>query len=438
MSQVNALQTISLKNRIGVILIAVLCAALIISSVIGLRRLTSRSRNYDTTADGLTYLRELSSRDLSAIDATLAAQKKAHEDAEREQRLKELTDGSVDVWSYFTDYVFFGDSRAVGFSYYGFLAESRVIADSGWTIRDLEANLGDIIAMNPSSVYLAFGLNDIGLGYWSTPEEYADEFSTVLQSIKEKLPNASIYVNSILPTTDAAAEEHDDAWKEIPQYNEAIAKICPGLGCTYIDNTALVADHTDMYDLDGIHMIKDFYPLWAANMMLTIYGNGAPAATANKAADDAAATDGETGTDAADAAGTEAAEATGADGLETAGADASGTAGAQYGAGFVDMDGDGIPDENTYGIIDMDGDGIPDEGTGFVDMDGDGIPDEGTYGFIDMDGDGIPDDSSYGFVDMDGDGIPDEGTGFVDMDGDGIPDEGTYGFVDMDGDGIPD
>ena len=432
------MHTISLKNRIGVILIAVLCAALIISSVIGLRRLTSRSRNYDTTADGLTYLRQLSARDLSVIDETLAAQKKEHENAEREQRLKELTDGTVDVWSYFTDYVFFGDSRAVGFSYYGFLSESRVIADSGWTIRDLEENLGDIIAMNPSSVYLAFGLNDIGLGYWATPEEYADEFTTVLQSIKEKLPNASIYVNSILPTTEAAANEHDDAWKEIPEYNKAIAKICPILGCTYIENSDLVAAHTDMYDLDGIHMVKEFYPLWAANMMLTIYGNGAPAVAADGAPD--------SDTDTADIEAADNAEGINEENAEDLSDD------------FVDADGDGIPDEGydaNGGFVDMDGDGIPDEGYdaygGFVDMDGDGIPDEGydAYGgFVDADGDGIPDegyDAYGGFVDMDGDGIPDEGYDaygdFVDMDGDGIPDEGydAYGgFVDMDGDGIPD
>ena len=205
------MHTISLKNRIAAALIGVLCAVLIISSVIGLRRLTSRSRNYDSTADGLTYLRELSARDLSSIDATLAAQKKAHESAERAQRMKELTDGTVDIWSYFTDYVMFGDSRAVGFSYFGFLSESRVIADSGWTIRDLEANLDDIVAMTPSSVYLAFGLNDVGMGYWATPDEYAAEFKTVLETIKERLPNASVYVNSILPTTDEAAAEHDDA-----------------------------------------------------------------------------------------------------------------------------------------------------------------------------------------------------------------------------------
>ena len=261
-------------------MIIALCAVLIISSVIGLRRLTSRSRNYDSTADGLSYLRELSSRDLASIDETLAAQKKAHENAERDQRMRELTDGSVDIWSYFTDYVMFGDSRAVGFSYYGFLSESRVIADSGWTIRDLEANIGDIVAMNPSSVYLSFGLNDVGLGFWSTPEEYAEEFRTVLASIQEKLPNASIYVNSILPTTDAAASEHDDAWKSIPEYNVALADVCRTSGCVFIDNDQLVAEHTDMYDLDGIHMIKDFYPLWAANMMLTIYGGIAPAAPA--------------------------------------------------------------------------------------------------------------------------------------------------------------
>ena len=418
------MHTISLKNRIGVVLIAVLCAALIISSVIGLRRLTSRSRNYDTTADGLTYLRELSSRDLSAIDATLAAQKKAHENAERDQRLKELTDGTVDVWSYFTDYVFFGDSRAVGFSYYGFLSESRVIADSGWTIRDLEANLGEIVSMNPSSVYLAFGLNDIGLGFWNTPEEYAEEFKTVLASIKEKLPNASIYVNSILPTTDAAAAEHDDAWKQIPEYNKALSKACLETGHTFIDNDPLVADHTDMYDLDGIHMIKEFYPLWAANMMLTIYSGGVPLSPGSGAEGTGDSTEGtgdsaeaseadmdqtaETAEANAAATGTEGAEidgTAGTDGTET------GVAAGTETAGFVDADGDGIPDEGTSGFVDMDGDGIPDDQSyGFVDMDGDGIPDDQSYGFVDMDGDGIPDDQSYGFVDMDGDGIPDEGT----------------------------
>ena len=290
------MHTISLKNRIAAALIGVLCAVLIISSVIGLRRLTSRSRNYDTTADGLTYLRELSSRDLSSIDATLAAQKKAHESAERAQRMKELTDGTVDIWSYFTDYVMFGDSRAVGFSYFGFLSENRVIADSGWTIRDLEANLNDIVAMNPSSVYLAFGLNDVGMGYWATPDDYAAEFKTVLETIKERLPNASIYVNSILPTTEEAAAEHDDAWRSIPEYSAAVATACYQSGCVFIDNDELVAQHTDMFDQDGIHMVRDFYPLWAANMMLTIYGSGTPLTSSGnsddtESADDAAAAD---------------------------------------------------------------------------------------------------------------------------------------------------
>ena len=281
------MHTISLKNRIALALIIALCAFLIIASVIGLRRLTSRSRNYDTTADGLTYLRQLSARDLAEIDATLAEQKRAHEIAERDQRMKELTDGTVDVWSYFTDYVLFGDSRAVGFSYYGFLAESRVLADSGWTIRDLEANLDSIIAMNPSSIYLAFGLNDVGMGYWDTPDDYAEEFKTILEKIKEQLPNASIYVNSILPTTEAAAAAHGEVWTHIPEYSAALEKACRESDCLFINNDELVASHADMFDEDGIHMVRDFYPLWAANMMLNIYG-ATPSASAEDASEGAA------------------------------------------------------------------------------------------------------------------------------------------------------
>ena len=274
---------ITFKHKLSVFLIAALCVVLIVFSIIGLRRMTSRARNYDSTAEGLTYLRQLASRDLAEVDETLAAQKRARESAEREERIRELTDGTVDVWSYFTDYVFFGDSRAVGFEYFGFLSENRVIAESGWTIRDLQDNLGSIIAMNPTSVFLAFGLNDLGMGFWDTADEYAAEFRTVLDSIAEQLPNASIYVNSILPVTEAAAAEPDKgAWQNIPEYNAAVKKMCRESGrYTFIDNDAIVAEHSDMFDQDGVHMVRDFYPYWAANMMLTIYGNTAPAPAAD-------------------------------------------------------------------------------------------------------------------------------------------------------------
>ena len=119
-----------------------------------------------------------------------------------------------------------------------------------------------------------------------------------------------------------------------------------------------------------------------------------------------------------------------------------------YPEGWVDTDGDGIPDDYPFGMMDTDGDGIPDSfPLGWVDNDDDGIPDgypewydpADYYGMIDTDGDNIPDSYPYGWVDNDGDGIPDGYPyGWVDNDDDGIPDGYPEGWVDNDGDGIPD
>ena len=155
-----------------------------------------------------------------------------------------------------------------------------------------------------------------------------------------------------------------------------------------------------------------------------------------------------------------------------------------YPYGWVDNDGDGVPDGYPVGWIDKDGDDSPDGyPNDWIDTDGDGIPDFFPIGWNDTDGDGIPDiyidgiNPSYipmptdgpdntdpwitpgpggtdypvptdvpvpteisgaGF-DTDGDGLPDTYPyGWVDTDGDGIPDSYPYGWIDKDGDGIPD
>ncbi|MBO4414519.1 MAG: transglycosylase domain-containing protein [Lachnospiraceae bacterium] len=119
-----------------------------------------------------------------------------------------------------------------------------------------------------------------------------------------------------------------------------------------------------------------------------------------------------------------------------------------YPAGWIDTDGDGIPDAYPFGMYDSDGDGIPDKfPLGWVDTDDDGIPDgypEGYdpmdyIGMIDTDGDNMPDSYPYGWIDNNGDGVPDGYPyGWTDNDGDGVPDGYPYGWVDSDGDGIPD
>ena len=223
--------------------------------------------------EGIKYLKTLESTDMAAIENILAAQRQAKLDAEREQRMAELTSGEVDVWSLFNDYVLLGDSRGVGFYYYGFMPESRVIAGGGWTIRDIADHMDTVRALNPTSIFLCFGLNDTSIGYWNTPEEYAAEYEQVVAGLYEEFPNATVYVNSTLPVTEAAYAQAEK-WREIPDYNAKVQEMCEKNGYAFVNNDVLAEEHIDLWDSDAIHLQKEFYPYWAANMMMTVYDYG--------------------------------------------------------------------------------------------------------------------------------------------------------------------
>ncbi len=227
----------------------------------------------DLVSEGIRYLKALESSDMTAIESTLAAQRQAKLDAEREQRMAELTNGEVDVWSLFNDYVLLGDSRGVGFYYYGFMPESRVIAGGGWTIRDIADHMDSVRALNPTSIFLCFGLNDTSIGYWNTPEEYAAEYEQVVAGLYEEFPNATVYVNSTLPVTEAGYAIAEK-WREIPDYNAKVQEMCEKNGYAFVNNDKLAEEHMDLWDPDSIHLQKEFYPYWAANMMMTVYDYG--------------------------------------------------------------------------------------------------------------------------------------------------------------------
>ncbi len=173
----------------------------------------------------------------------------------------------------FEDYVLLGDSRAVGFYYYDFLSESRCLAEGGDTIRNVADHLEEIRALNPAYVYLCYGINDVGIGIWETPEAYAAEMIEVVHSINEVVPHARVVVSSILPATDPAFEQ-SSKWLEIPDYCTAVGAACQENGVIFVDNSELAAQHFDLYQPDGIHLQPDFYPIWAANLIMSVLEAG--------------------------------------------------------------------------------------------------------------------------------------------------------------------
>lgn len=211
---------------------------------------------------GITYLESLEKQDVSAISKKIDAIS-----AELNQSLAE-TDESA-VWAGFGDAMILGDSRAVGFSFHEFILEERVLAQGGGKITDISempAYLEQIKRVNPKKIFLCFGLNDVGIGFWPEATNYAAVYAEQVEILKKELPDSIVYINSILPAVGVGLEADPD-YPRIGEYNEALKSMAAERGYQYIDNGRVCEEHQDLYQPDGLHVEKEFYKYWAANML---------------------------------------------------------------------------------------------------------------------------------------------------------------------------
>lgn len=251
-------------------------AVLVILLVLGIFLLVRLGRDdapqaSATAADGAAYLASLEQRDPGQVDQLLKEQRRQEFQQRREERLRQLESGEVSVWSLFEDYVLLGDSRAEGFDFYGYLSEDRCMAEMGAHIDSTDTHLDQIKAMNPSMVFLCFGINDMLMGVWSTAEDYAAAYEQVIRDIRQECPDAAIYINSIIPALEWTSS-YSQTSDILPDYNAALKALCDRTDrCYYVDNDAIAQANTDLYESDGLHFVSDFYPIWATNMIMEVY-----------------------------------------------------------------------------------------------------------------------------------------------------------------------
>lgn len=259
------------RGRILTIFVAAALALLLIFLGVRLHRSSqTRAARAAALQEGVAYLQTLEQADPAEVEDAIKAIHQRELEAQRAERLRQMTSGELDVWTLFEDYVLLGDSRAVGFSYYGFLPSARVLAEGGATIRNVDEHMAELRALNPAYIFLCYGLNDVSIGYWTTPEAYAAAFRQTLEKLQTALPNATVCISSILPARDPAFEKDAD-WYNIPQYSAAVKAVCAELNVPFADNDAISAEYAELWDVDGIHLRKEFYRYWAANLMTAVY-----------------------------------------------------------------------------------------------------------------------------------------------------------------------
>ena len=173
---------------IGVVVIVVF--ALLIHFIFG--------RNNNSA--GIEYLEKQQSLKIEEISDELATKKSK----ERKQAVEE---GKIDVFALLDDYVFYGDSRVMGFKAYGFLEEGRVFAESGNKLTDVDQWKDELEQYNPSNVIISYGANDLIMGFDGQEGGYDGLVTEKMNLILQSVPNAKIYLCAIIPTTKNAIKK---------------------------------------------------------------------------------------------------------------------------------------------------------------------------------------------------------------------------------------
>lgn len=179
---------------------------------------------------------------------------------------------------WFADAVFVGDSRTDGLQLYSGIKSATFFSHQGLSVFNvgtkecISYNGQQVTALDALSgqefakVYLMLGVNE--LGYPSS--SFRTAFQEVVDQIKTIQPNASIYVQTILPVNEAMVVSHGMSNTitnaRVREFNEIIAQIVEDAGVALLDvaeifwdaNGSMSSDNTS----DGVHLTRQGYVAW--------------------------------------------------------------------------------------------------------------------------------------------------------------------------------
>ena len=175
---------------------------------------------------------------------------------------------------YKADIAFFGNS----ITYYGNFQEAyadKKVVNLGYpgdNIDGMMRRIETLKAVNPDKVFLMAGIN--GLKNMEL-EIFDRKYNLLVDSVRKALPQAQIYLQSILPVSKNREKDYG-ANTKIMKFNSLIERIAQEKRCTYIDLHSLYVEDGGMPDLltkDGIHLCDKAYDRWYEEEERYIYDN---------------------------------------------------------------------------------------------------------------------------------------------------------------------
>ncbi|MBQ2755071.1 MAG: hypothetical protein IJF27_00180 [Oscillospiraceae bacterium] len=180
---------------------------------------------------------------------------------------------------YFDNAVFIGDSLTEGIKTYGLMSNSTIIAATGINISTITTNkvikspdgritVLDALEQYPDTqkVYILLGANGIA---WIEKDLFIHLYTEFITAVKQLLPDATIYVQSIFPINEAKfakAYKSDISNEKIREYNDALLAMCEELNVYYLNVAETIVDGNgslpESATTDGMHIGTEYYEKW--------------------------------------------------------------------------------------------------------------------------------------------------------------------------------
>ncbi len=113
-------------------------------------------------------------------------------------------------------------------------------------------------------IYLMFGINELG---WPYSNIFIEEYQKFIEEVRELQPEATIYVQSILPVAKSRSKKQPIfSKKNVVEHNSLIQEMCSSVGVNYVNVYKGLCDSKgylpEEYSTDGIHLRVTGYEKW--------------------------------------------------------------------------------------------------------------------------------------------------------------------------------
>ena len=162
------------------------------------------------------------------------------------------------------DVCFFGHSQIASSDFQSSFPDKKIVelGYSGDNIKGMERRVDQVKAVHPKKVFVLAGTNSLGY----TKSEFEQEYKNLLNSIRDSVPSAKIYVFTIIPQRDGILGQSKRN-EIIRERNLFISAFCKANHLPLIDTYKLFVDKQGNLDQgfskDGVHINGKAYQVWA-------------------------------------------------------------------------------------------------------------------------------------------------------------------------------